>query len=395
MRDELAILKAGQACGILDELDLDLWLVFVRETDEMADPALSLAFRGSVVWPAALLYARDGSRTAIVGRFDADGLPAGLFDRVVAYDHGIREPLVAELQRQEPRSIAVNISPSDATADGLTAGMREVLETALSETPFHDRLTSSEGLLGRLRGRKLPQEVARIRRAVAVSESILDRVLSSARVGETEESIYLRFHEEMAARGVTAAWAEAHDPAVDAGPDKRLGHGGPTENRTRAGHLLHVDFGVRADGYCSDLQRMAFFGKREAVPEEVDRAFRTVAEAIEAASRALRPGARGCDVDAVARTYVTDRGYPEFLHALGHQLGQRAHDGGALLGPRWERYGNSVEREIEAGNVFTLELHVPTAGFGGVSLEEDVLVTEDGCEFLSTPQRELWCLGEV
>jgi Xaa-Pro aminopeptidase len=316
-----------------------------------------------------------------------------LFDRVVTYDHGIREPLVAELERKSPRSIAINISRFDATADGLTAGMREVLETALAGTPFRDRLTSSEGLLGHLRGRKLAEEVARVRRAVSISEAILSCVFSSAQVGETETSIHRRFHAEMAARGVTAAWAAAHDPAVDAGPDKRLGHGGPTENRTRAGHLLHVDFGVRAEGYCSDLQRMGFFGIRAAVPDEVDRAFRTVAGAIEAASRALRPGVRGCDVDAVARTYITDRGYPEFLHALGHQLGQRAHDGGALLGPRWDRYGNSVEREVEAGNVFTLELHVPTAGFGGVSLEEDVLVTQEGCEFLSAPQRELWCLG--
>ena len=392
VRDELALAKAEQACQILGELDLDLWLVFVRETDGMADPALSLAFRGSAVWPAALLYGRDGLRTAIVGRFDADGLPDGLFHRVVPYDRGIQTALVGELRRRNPRTIAINVSPSDAAADGLTAGMRDVLEKGLAGTPYRNRLTSSENLLARLRGRKLPAEIARIRRAVEITESILARVLLQTRVGETERSIYHRFRDEMTSCGVTAAWAEAHDPAVDAGPDKRLGHGGATENRVRDGHLLHVDFGVRADGYCSDLQRMVFFGTSADVPEEVERAFGAVAGAIEVSSRALRPGVRGREVDEVARSYIRDRGYPEFLHALGHQVGQSAHDGGALLGPPWERYGDSVEREVEEGNVFTLELHVPTTGFGGMSLEEDVLVTKGGCEYLSTPQRELWCV---
>jgi len=94
VKDELATAKADQACRILEELGLDVWLVFVRETDEIADPALRIAFRGNVVWPAAFLYARGGGRTAIVGRFDADGLPDGLFDRVVPYDRGIRAPLL-------------------------------------------------------------------------------------------------------------------------------------------------------------------------------------------------------------------------------------------------------------------------------------------------------------
>lgn len=394
MRDELAIAKADQARTILEELDLDLWLVFLRETEAIADPSLRLAFRGSVVWPAALLYPRDGARTAIVGRFDAMGLPEGLFDRVVPYDQSIRAALVAELRRLDPRSVAVNVSRDDVAADGLTSGMREVLEETLDGTPYRSRLRTSGPLLARLRGRKLPQEIARIRAAVEIAESILSQVLFETRVGDTERSIYDRFHAAMADRGVGPAWATAHCPAVDAGPDKPLGHGGATDGRVRAGHLLHVDFGVRAEGYCSDLQRMVYFGDPSAIPEEVTRAFNTVAGAIEAARRALRPGVTGRSVDAVGRRYVVERGYPEFMHALGHQVGQNAHDGGTLLGPAWERYGDTVERAVEEGNVFTLELHVPTDAYGGVSLEEDVVVTRNGCEFLSRPQRELWCVAE-
>jgi len=84
-----------------------------------------------------------------------------------------------------------------------------------------------------------------------------------------------------------------------------------------------------------------------------------------------------------------DAGYPEYMHALGHLLGRSAHDGATVLAPRWERYAGINEMPVEAGNVFTLELHVVVPERGVMSLEEDVLVTADGVEYLSTPQREL------
>jgi Xaa-Pro dipeptidase len=93
-------------------------------------------------------------------------------------------------------------------------------------------------------------------------------------------------------------------------------------------------------------------------------------------------------VDAAARATVVGAGYPEFKHGLGHGLGRAVHDGGTMLGPRWPCYGRNVEAVVEAGNVFTLELGVPT-GAGFVGLEEDVLVTAAGCEFLSSRQRDL------
>jgi Xaa-Pro aminopeptidase len=97
---------------------------------------------------------------------------------------------------------------------------------------------------------------------------------------------------------------------------------------------------------------------------------------------------RGFEVDAAARRVVVEAGYPEFKHGLGHSLGRAVHDGGTMLGPRWPCYGRNTEAVVEAGNVFTLELGV-TTGSGLVGLEEDVLVTAVGCEFLSSPQHDL------
>jgi len=390
---DLGVRKATQACEILDELDLGCWLLWVRETDQVPDPSMRLLMEGDVVWPSALLLARTGERIAIVGRYDADGLPEGLFDRVVPYDQNVAPHLIEALTRLDPASIAINVSRNSVAADGLTAGMRDWLHEILGETCYRDRLVQAERLIAALRGRKITEEVERIRVAVRGTEAIFDEMIPSLSVGMTEREIRDRFHEAVAARGVGFAWNIDHNPAVDAGPDKVFGHVGATGLRTRKGHLLHFDFGIRVDGYCSDLQRMVFFGTPQEIPEQVERAFATVRKAITESAAVLQPGAIGADVDAIARRVVTDAGYEEYLHALGHQVGRNAHDGGTLLGPRWERYGDAPDGVVEAGNVFTLELGVRTADYGMVSLEEDVWVTSDGCEFLSVPQTELICVS--
>jgi Xaa-Pro aminopeptidase len=389
---DISISKAQQACAALDEFDIDCWLIWVRETDQGGDPALRLLLEGDLVWPSALILTRDGSRTAIVGRFDAQGLPDGLFDRILPYDEDVAPLLCDELRRIDPATIAINVSRSDVGADGMTAGMRDWLHEILASTPYADRWVSSERMVNALRGRKTPSEVARIRHAVELTESIFEDVIAQLSVGQSENEIFRLFHEQVEARGVGFAWNPAHNPAVDAGPDKAFGHVGPTDRRTRPGQLLHFDFGIRRDGYCSDLQRMVFFGREDQVPDEIRRGFETVRDAILASAEALRPGVVGADVEQIARRRITDAGYDEYKNALGHQLGRNAHDGGTLLAPRWRRYGTLPDGLVEPGNVFTLEPNLSTAHYGMISLEEDVVVTERGCEFLSTPQRGLICL---
>ena len=180
--------------------------------------------------------------------------------------------------------------------------------------------------------------------------------------------------------------------AVDAGPDKSFGHGVPTDDTTKAGHMLHLDFAIRLNGYCTDLQRMFFFGGPSEVPTELREACDTSSGAIRAACESLRPGVRGYQVDRVAREYLESRGYEEYMYALAHNVGRRVHDGGLILGPRWPRYGAVVTGRVEAGNVFAVEPRVETAGHGQLSLEEIVLVTDGGTEFLSDPQTELFCI---
>ena len=152
-----------------------------------------------------------------------------------------------------------------------------------------------------------------------------------------------------------------------------------------------MDFGVKVDGYCSDLQRSFYLledGETKA-PPEVEKGFRVIREAIEESRMVLKPGARGVDVDAAARKRILAEGYEEFPHGLGHQVGRFAHDGTALLGPAWAKYSRKPFELIEAGMVFTLEPRLTVPGRGVVTVEEMVLVGENGADYISTPQLEL------
>ena len=132
---------------------------------------------------------------------------------------------------------------------------------------------------------------------------------------------------------------------------------------------------------------------RPTAPDDVRRAWDALWASVDAGVAALRPGVAGWEVDAAARESLIAAGYPEPMYALGHQLGRSAHDGGTVLAPRWDRYGAAPFGVVEDGNVFTLEYGTPVLGRGYIGLEEDVLVTAEGIEWLSTPQRQIWLIS--
>lgn len=153
---------------------------------------------------------------------------------------------------------------------------------------------------------------------------------------------------------------------------------------------------MRQDEYCADIQRVVYFlrpGETQA-PPALQHAFDTLLHAIDEAMKVLKPGVLGKDVDAVARKVIVDAGYPEYKWALGHQLGRACHDGGALLGPLWEKYGTLPLLSVEAGQIYTIEPAIFVPGYGHLGLEEDVIVTSNGAQYLHEPQRALNSLGK-
>ena len=395
---ELVIEKINQAVAILQETGVDLWLTFVRETSAVSDPVLPLIYGpASLTWQTALIVARSGERIAIIGHYDAEtARQTGAYDTVIPYHESIRHHLLEVLTRLDPKQIAVNYSVNDEHADGLTYGLFQVLRAYLQGTPYAARLTSAEAIIGALRGRKTPGELARIRRAVAVTDDIYRRTFAWVRPGVTEQEVGSFMHQLLAEAGGDTAWSRDGCPIVNAGPDSAVGHSGPTARPLLPGQILHLDFGVSLDGYCSDIQRVAYvLGPGETTaPPAVQHAFAAEVAAIDAAVAALQPGARGLDVDAAARAVVTGAGYQNYLYATGLHLGVKAHDGGGVMGPAWERYGESPFRPVEVGHVYTLEPGLMAAGYGYMGIEEDVVVTPDGVEFLGERQTELILIPE-
>ena len=208
---------------------------------------------------------------------------------------------------------------------------------------------------------------------------------------EIKKQIADFFHQRIEHYDLEPAWDEEHCPAVNTGPESAVGHVTPESRVIEPGHLLHFDFGIKLDGYCSDIQRMMYFLRRDEdnPPPEVLRGFEVEKKAIIAAVDAMRPGKTGQEIDQVSRNLITQAGYPEFKHATGHQLGQYVHDGAGVIGPMWERYGNTPLYELESGQVYTIEPSLFVDGYGNLSMEEEVLVTENGAEFLTNPQMEL------
>ena len=384
--------KVMQSVQILKEKDVDAWLTFVRETSQMQDPCMDLMVGVEVAWHSAFIITSKGDRIAIVGRFDRENIElTGAYQEVIGYDESIRPPLVDALNRLQPQCIAINYSENDPAADGLTHGMWATLFRLLEGTPFSACLVSAENIIGALRGRKSPAEIARIRAAIATTDRIFDDMAQVLRPGQTELELRDFVRERMAAYQVGPAWEVDYCPIYSAGPESPVGHAAPGPYKTARGQLLQMDFGVRQAGFCSDIQRMWYFldeGETQA-PPDVQRAFKAVRSAILAAAQVLKPGAMGWEVDKAARSMIVKAGYPEYAHATGHQLGRTSHDGSTILGPRWERYGQTPYGIVEAGNVFTLELGVRVPNRGYVGLEEDVVVTSRGIEWLTKPQTDL------
>jgi len=384
--------KVDQAVGILAELGIDVWLTFVRETTASGDPILPLVLGHDLTWQSALVLTQTGERIAIVGRFEAETVRlTGAYSEVIAYDEAISPVLKATFQRLDPAQVAINYSIDDVLSDGLPYGLYQLLCEYLSGTPYADRFVSAEKIISALRGRKTAGEVSRIRAAIQTTDRIYESTFEHAQIGMSETELAAFMQKQLKSLGVEPAWALDHCPAVNAGAGSTGGHVGPSGLTLQPGQILHFDFGVKQDGYCSDIQRVAYFLAPGEVqpPAEVLRGFDTILKSIKAAVDTIKPGIPGKDVDAAARNVVTAAGYPEFKHATGHQLGRLAHDGAGILGPLWERYGSTPEYPLEAGQVYTIEPSLFIPDYGHMSLEEDILVTDHGAEYLSQPQLEI------
>jgi len=388
--------KIAQAIEILRELDIDLWMVIDRESGLLTDPVMDFVVGEGATWLSFFLFFKTGEKYAIVGNLDIEKFRrTGLFDTVLAYKGSPKVDLLEILKRHNPGKIAIDYSPDCAAADGLTHGNYLNLLDLLKETEFLARLVSAENVIAKIRGKKSGEELRRLKLACQKTLEIYGWVGKAIMPGMSEKDLAAWITAEREKIGLAAAWEVSSCPAVFSGPQEIGAHSAPTGNILRAGHIFNIDFGVMVDKYCSDLQRTWYIlrpGEKEA-PGEVQKGFAVLIESIRLSFSAIKPGVRGLDIDQIARGYIVSQGYEEYPHALGHQVGRYAHDGGALLAPAWERYGNLPFLPLEKDQVFTIEPRIYIKDFGVATVEEMIVITENGAEYLSQPQQELYLIS--
>ncbi|USZ73681.1 M24 family metallopeptidase [Natronosalvus halobius] len=385
---ELVKEKVAQSTDLLQETDTDLWITFGRETTEIDEPCLPLLLGFDIVWPTMVLLTKTGEKHVIIGRHDApNARDLDIYD-VHAYDESFEPVFVELLEDIDPDEIAVNYSRDNNIADGLTHGLYLLLTDALEGTGYEDHLVSSSDLVSRLRSEKSPIERDRMVRAAEITEELFSKMSESWEPDWSEADVADFIHDHMTERGLDSAWSWDYCPTVHAGGASELGHTMAGDLKLPQGEVLHTDFGVKYKGYATDIQRLYYYPENgDEPPEELAQAYSDVRAAIDAAFDVMAPGVTGHEVDDAARKEITERGWSEFKHAVGHNVGRNAHDGGTLLGPKWDRYGTSPDGIVREGEIYTLELGVETE-WGYLGQEEMVEVTSDGVEYFVEPQTE-------
>jgi Xaa-Pro aminopeptidase len=242
--------------------------------------------------------------------------------------------------------------------------------------PAKARLVPVKGWIEELRMVKSPSEIARIRLSVQTNSKAFEQGVARVKPGMKEQDLAAEREYRMRRLG---AEKPSFETIVAGGQRSALPHAQPTAARFETGELIVVDMGALQDGYCSDMTRMLFLGTPGA---KVKRTYRAVLEAQLAGIDAVRAGARTAAVDAAARKVLRGYGLDKaFIHSTGHGLGLEIHEP--------PRLGKRDKGRLKAGMAITIEPGVYLEGFGGIRIEDTVLVTGKGCEILTPTSKEL------
>jgi Xaa-Pro dipeptidase len=246
-----------------------------------------------------------------------------------------------------------------------------------AETEYVD----GSGIFAALRARKDAEEIAAMQKAVRIAEQALEATLPMARIGVTEKEIASELFIQLMHHGSDTSLP--FSPIVGAGPNGANPHSTPSDRPLREGDLLIVDWGAGYNGYLSDLTRTFAVGKIDAKAETIHNVVRL---ANEAGREAGKPGVTCADVDRAARRVIEEAGFGEFFsHRTGHGIGMECHEDPYIHGEN--------EQLLEEGNAYTVEPGIYLGGINGVRIEDDVIVTADGAESLSTMTREIRVIG--
>jgi len=330
------------------------------------------------------------SERPMVGLVPAQGQPALILPALeapAAQSHLPEDFLLYPYRDEEGHEHAFFQAAEELSLAGKAIGveylaMRLLESRRLAQAATGCQLLAVEPWLPKLRMSKDDEEVAFMRRAVAIAQEAMQALLDAGaiRAGRSELQIAADLQIAMLRAG---SQGEAFSPIVVAGPNSASPHTTPSERPLAEGDLVIVDWGAQYEGYRSDITRTFVIGAPTA---EMLRMHDAVLAANQAGRLAVRPGLPCQEVDRAARRSITLAGYGEyFIHRTGHGLGLETHE------PPYLVEGNLDL--LAPGMTFTVEPGVYVPGVGGVRIEDDVMVTEDGSETLTGLARGLVAVG--
>jgi Xaa-Pro aminopeptidase len=312
------------------------------------------------------------------------GTPYGCPDaEVLLVEHTYDETLAALVKKLEPRRLgieggSVSFNRAHQLANRVGATLEIASSEAGSDSQVATSLVATDGIVERLRIVKDAHEVEMLRRGAELLSAVALDVLRDVRVGMKEQELAAKIDWRIKSAGFERC---SFETIVASGPNAALPHAHAGDRALTEGDLVVLDFGGVYGGYCVDLTRTVALGEPD---PEMHRVYQAVLEAQKAAIAAVKPGVRAGDIDAAARTALGRHTLADaFGHSTGHGLGIEIHET-PRIGPRRDGAGGAAQDEtIGPGMVFTVEPGAYLPGWGGVRIEDDVLVTSDGVEVLT------------
>lgn len=263
----------------------------------------------------------------------------------------------------------------------LTVALHDDLAAAAHEAHVPLELVSTRGLVEALRAVKDAEELAAIERAAQITDAVFSYLLTYLRPGLTERQVAREIERQMLAHG---ADGPAFDSIVAGGPNAALPHAVPSDRPLAHGESIVIDMGAAYGGYCSDMTRTVCLGR---APAELRAMYADVLRAHTVCEEGLRPGVNGKQADALARDALEAAGRGEqFVHGVGHGVGLEIHED-----PRLGRLGE--QHVLAPDMVVTVEPGAYIPGWGGVRIEDTVLITPDGARALTQSPKDLVIAG--
>lgn len=255
--------------------------------------------------------------------------------------------------------------------NSVTVGLLEKWKGQMGSVEFDP----VEDPIDELRMIKSPEELEKMRVVCRLADAAVEHLVERVKPGVSERELLWALEDFLRANNATMAF----DPIIAGGPNSARPHGTPGERCFEPGDFITFDLGARIDGYNSDITRTVVFGEASDRQREV---YEQLLKAQVACIEAMKPGAKGKEVDGLARQILDEKDLGQhFGHGLGHGLGALVHDTGRL--------SPVIDADIEVGQIWTIEPGVYIEDWGGMRIEDDIVITEDGCEVLTSYPKEL------